>query len=175
MNNVAAGEPGPQLDPAPRWSIVDAIVGMVVSVLAAAAIGGIVIASRGDYNGPWAAYGAAAGHGAGQLAGAAAIDRPARTPLWLLLILQVPLWAGLLATVYLAGRKGRGARHDFRLKMLPEDVPDRPSGGVSHPSGGDSNRLLPAASGRSITPISGRRRATSPNGPTDSEWSYWSY
>ena len=46
-------------------------------------------------------------------------------PLWATAVLQVPLWAGLLGTAWLAStRKGRGSlRADFGLQMRPRDVP----------------------------------------------------
>lgn len=46
-------------------------------------------------------------------------------PLWLVGLLQVPLWIGLLGAVHRAStRKGTGnLRHDFGLAMRPRDVP----------------------------------------------------
>ena len=46
-------------------------------------------------------------------------------PLWLIGILEIPLWVGLLGAVFVAStRKGSGSlRADFGLAMRPRDVP----------------------------------------------------
>jgi membrane protease YdiL (CAAX protease family) len=41
----------------------------------------------------------------------------AEIPLWAAALLQVPMWAGLVGAVALAGSKGGGAVHDFGLGM----------------------------------------------------------
>jgi membrane protease YdiL (CAAX protease family) len=107
---------------AERWGLADAIVGLVVSILLAAVVGGAVINARGDYTGKWSEHGAAAGRIASQLAGDGALSAPQLTPLWLLTLLQVPLWVGMLGAVFFAARKGGGVR-DFGLRMEARDVP----------------------------------------------------
>jgi membrane protease YdiL (CAAX protease family) len=45
-------------------------------------------------------------------------------PLWLVGILQIPLWVGLVGAVVLAARKASGdAASEFRLRFQPRDVP----------------------------------------------------
>jgi membrane protease YdiL (CAAX protease family) len=45
-------------------------------------------------------------------------------PLWASALLQIPLWGGWLAAVFLAGRtKGNGVVADFGLRLRPVDAP----------------------------------------------------
>lgn len=44
-------------------------------------------------------------------------------PMWGLGLLQIPLWAGYLGAVWLAGTKGDGVVADFHLHTRPLDVP----------------------------------------------------
>ncbi|MHB1137558.1 MAG: CPBP family intramembrane glutamic endopeptidase [Microthrixaceae bacterium] len=44
-------------------------------------------------------------------------------PMWGQGLLQIPLWAGYLGAVWLAGRKGNGIVEDFRVRCRPLDVP----------------------------------------------------
>src|SRR4051794_39710556 len=46
-------------------------------------------------------------------------------PLWLVGVVEIPLWIGLLGTLWLAStRKGTGSlRADFGLAMRPRDLP----------------------------------------------------
>jgi membrane protease YdiL (CAAX protease family) len=107
---------------AERWGLADALIGLLVSILLAAVIGAAVINARGDYTGKWSEHGAAAGRIASQLAGDGTLTAPQLTPIWLLTLLQVPLWIGMLGAVVYAGRKGGGLA-DFGLRMEPRDVP----------------------------------------------------
>src|SRR5688572_29584306 len=66
-----------------RWGLTDAFVGLVVSILLAAVVGGTVINARGDYTGKWSEHGAAAGRIAAQAADTGALTAPQLTPLWL--------------------------------------------------------------------------------------------
>src|SRR4051794_19710672 len=81
---------------AERWGLTDALAGLVASIVFATLVGFIVITARGDYTGKWSEHGAAAGRIAAQAAGDGRFSAPQLTPLWLITILQVPLWAGLL-------------------------------------------------------------------------------
>jgi membrane protease YdiL (CAAX protease family) len=107
---------------AKRWGLTDALVGLVVSIVFAGLVGGIVITARGDYTGKWSEHGAAAGRIAAQAAGDGRLSAPQLTPLWLITILQVPLWAGLLGTVIFAAKKGGGIVADFGLRMKASDI-----------------------------------------------------
>ena len=107
-----------------RWGLTDALVGLVVSIVLAGVVGGIVINARGDYTGKWSEHGAAAGRIAAQVAaGDGTLTAPQLTPLWLITLLQVPLWLGMLGAVVYAGRKGNGVVADFGLRMEKRDVP----------------------------------------------------
>ena len=55
--------------------------------------------------------------------GAAGWTESSDIPMWAAALLQVPLWGGYLASVYLAGAKGRGVTADFGLSMRWSDVP----------------------------------------------------
>ena len=83
-----------------RWGLTDALVGLVVSILLAGLVGGAVISARGDYTGKWSEHGAAAGRIAAQAAGDGTLTAPKLTPLWLITLLQVPLWVGMLGAVF---------------------------------------------------------------------------
>jgi membrane protease YdiL (CAAX protease family) len=106
-----------------RWGLTDAIVGLVVSILLAGLVGGVVINARGDYTGKWSEHGAAAGRIAAQAAGDGTLTAPKLTPLWLITLLQVPLWVGMLGAVFYAASKGRGVVADFGLRMEKRDIP----------------------------------------------------
>ena len=105
-----------------RWGLTDAFVGLLVSILLAAVVGGTVINARGDYTGKWSEHGAAAGRIAAQAADAGALTPPQLTPLWLITLLQVPLWVGMLGAVFYAAKKGRGVVADFGLRMEKRDI-----------------------------------------------------
>src|SRR5688500_13753038 len=106
-----------------RWGLTDAFVGLVVSILLAAIVGGAVVDARGDYTGKWSEHGAAAGRIAAQAADTGALSAPQLTPLWLITLLQVPLWVGMLGAVFYAAKKGRGVVADFGLRMEKRDIP----------------------------------------------------
>ena len=50
-------------------------------------------------------------------------DRPSQIPMWGLAVLQIPLWAGWMGAVAVAGRKGNGIVTDFGFTIRPVDVP----------------------------------------------------
>lgn len=105
------------------WGLGDALVGLFVSFFLASTVGAIVISARGDYTGKWSQHGAAAGRIAAQYAADGTLRPPQLTPLWLLTLLQVPLWVVMLGAVLYAGSKGRGVVADFKLRMEVRDVP----------------------------------------------------
>lgn len=105
------------------WGLADALVGLVVSILLAGLVGGLVINARGDYTGKWSEHGAAAGRIAAQVATDGTLTAPKLTPLWLITLLQVPLWVGMLGAVIYAAHKGRGVVADFGLRMQWRDIP----------------------------------------------------
>ena len=108
---------------AERWGLADALVGLLLSVLVASTVGAIVISARGDYTGEWSQHGAAAGRIASQYVANGDLQPPQLTPLWLLTLLQVPLWVVMLGAVLYAARKGRGVVTDFGLRMQRRDIP----------------------------------------------------
>lgn len=108
---------------AERWGLADALVGLLLSFLIASTIGAIVVSARGDYTGKWSQHGAAAGRIAAQYATDGTLQPPQLTPLWLLTLLQVPLWVVMLGAVLFAARKGTGVVADFGLRMERRDVP----------------------------------------------------
>jgi uncharacterized protein len=58
------------------------------------------------------------------VAGLVGYKTSAEVPLWVLVVLQVPLWACMLgAVVYAARRKGTGLAADFGVSMKVRDVP----------------------------------------------------
>jgi CAAX protease family protein len=113
---------GVSSESAEGWGLTDAIVGLVVSILLAGLVGAAVITARGDYTGKWSEHGAAAGRIAAQAATGGTLTAPQLTPLWLITLLQVPLWLGLLGTVAYAAKKGHGVVADFGLRMQPRDI-----------------------------------------------------
>ncbi|TML17886.1 MAG: CPBP family intramembrane metalloprotease [Actinobacteria bacterium] len=113
---------GASSESAERWGLTDAIVGLVVSIVLAGLVGAAVITARGDYTGKWSEHGAAAGRIAAQIATDGTLTAPQLTPLWLITLLQVPLWLGLLGTVAYAAKKGHGVVADFGLRMQPRDI-----------------------------------------------------
>jgi membrane protease YdiL (CAAX protease family) len=108
-----------------RWGIGDAAVGFLISVFVASAVGVAVIGATSYETALWSQHGAAAGRAAGQAGGgSSALAAPRLVPMWLLVVLQLPQWAGLVATVVWAGRrKGRGVREDFGVRFERRDVP----------------------------------------------------
>jgi membrane protease YdiL (CAAX protease family) len=113
---------GASSESAERWGLTDALTGLAASVVLAGLVGAAVISARGDYTGKWSEHGAAAGRSAAQLATDGTLKAPQLTPLWLITLLQVPLWVGLLGTVFYAASKGRGVVADFGLRMRASDI-----------------------------------------------------
>ncbi len=85
----------------PRWGVADAVAGWVSANVAAVVIGGVIIAAAG-YSGV----------------------KTSHYPLWLIAVLQIPLWFGYVGSVVYAGRqKGNGVASDFKLAVeLPSDA-----------------------------------------------------
>lgn len=109
---------------APRWGVLDAMVGLVVAIFFSTAVAVLVLGSRDYYSGPWSEIGAAAGRAAGQLGARGAVGAPDLVPLWLLTLLQIPLWLGMLGTAFVATRyKGHGFVRDLTLQFRLSDVP----------------------------------------------------
>ena len=61
---------------------------------------------------------------------AAGWDDSDAIPLWAAALLQIPLWAGYLTAVGIAGRKGRGVVEDFGLDVRARDLVGLPIGVV---------------------------------------------
>lgn len=85
-------------------------------------VGAVVLAS-GNYSFGTPPVGDQLGDVAGQLVREQVPTLPQPTPLWLRMLLQLPLWGGLLLVPYLAARfRGRGWVEDFGLRMRRQDV-----------------------------------------------------
>jgi membrane protease YdiL (CAAX protease family) len=81
------------------WGMGDAAIGIVASIVLSQLVAGIAFAA-GDY------------HDADEV------------PLWLVGLLQIPLWIGLVGAVVLAARKASGVvATEFRLRFQPRDIP----------------------------------------------------
>lgn len=94
------GGGGPPLPPV-RWGLGDAWLGLLIGNGAAVVAGAIILGA----------------------AGYAGTDSD-EYPLWLLAVLQVPLWLGYLTMpLYAASRKGNGLVADFGLRVRALDVP----------------------------------------------------
>lgn len=87
-------------EPAVRWGMGDAVIGIVASLALSIAGVGIALGISGD-------------------------ETTDDMPLWATALLNIPLWLGLLgAVLYATRRKGSGSlRQDFALAMRPGDVP----------------------------------------------------
>jgi membrane protease YdiL (CAAX protease family) len=98
---LQAVRPSPTSAPATRkpwWGLGDVAAGWVIGVVASITIGGLILAGAGYTN-------------------------TTDAPMWLLAILQVPLWFGLLGVPVWASRtKGNGVTEDFGFSMRPSDV-----------------------------------------------------
>lgn len=82
----------------PSWGLGDVVAGWVIGVVASISIGGLILAGAGYTN-------------------------TTDAPLWLLAILQVPLWFGLLGVPLWAARtKGNGVADDFGFTMRRADA-----------------------------------------------------
>ena len=89
----------------PRWGFGEVGLGILGSLVLSTVIGVLIIDLAG-----WTTTSAD---------GAASTE----VPMWGQGLLQIPLWAGYLGAVWLAGRKGNGVVEDFRLQWRPIDVP----------------------------------------------------
>lgn len=106
-----------------RWGIGHAVVALVVAIVVASSLAALVILGGDYYTGPWSEVGAAAGWSNGVAAAGGELTAPKLTPLWLLLVLQIPQWSLLLAAAYAATRLlGGGMRRDLLLQARPADA-----------------------------------------------------
>lgn len=91
-----------EVPPAPtsrEWGMGDVAIGIVASIVLSQIVVGIVI-------------------------GVGGYEDSEDVPLWLVGILQIPLWVGLVGAVVLAARKASGdVAAEFRLRFRPRDVP----------------------------------------------------
>lgn len=102
----------------PRWGLADAVVGWLVAEVLAVLASGIILSATG-YLDP---IGQAVLDVVGRAHGVKLAARV--TPLWLVAVLQVFLWFGLLgAPLYATRRKGQGVVRDLGLRFAPTDVP----------------------------------------------------
>jgi membrane protease YdiL (CAAX protease family) len=87
---------------APHWGIGDAVAGWVAAQLIAIVVGSIILSAAGYRSNV----------------------STSNLPLYLVAILQVPLWAGYLGSVFIAGeRRGHGVVADFGLRVaIPTDL-----------------------------------------------------
>lgn len=94
--------PAPPPAPVPRkWGLRDAVLGLVASFLLSNVIGAAVLAA-GGYLDP---------------------ESP-DVPLWLVALLQIPLWVGLIGALVLAVRRSHGTLgSEFGFTSKPRDVP----------------------------------------------------
>jgi membrane protease YdiL (CAAX protease family) len=85
----------------PRWGVGDAIIGFVGAFVASAVVGVFLIVALGY-----------------------ADTKPLDQPLWLQMLLQLPLWAGLLGVpLWATSRKGNGPVRDLGLSARGSDIP----------------------------------------------------
>jgi membrane protease YdiL (CAAX protease family) len=102
----------------PRWGLGDAIGGWLVAESVAVVASGVLLSALG-YIQP---IGQAALDIVGQVTGGHYEAKT--TPLWLVAVLELFLWLGLLGAPILAARtKGNGVVSDFGLRIRPLDVP----------------------------------------------------
>lgn len=87
-------------DQRPRWGIGDAVAATVVGIVVSAVVAGVVL-------------------------GVAGADSSDDLALWVIALLQLPLWVGLAGVpVYVSRRKGTGSlAADFGLRMRWSDIP----------------------------------------------------
>lgn len=126
---VPAAEPGPDAGTAPgprvpAWGLGEAFGGWPLAVAVSTVVGLGVVGATGLALGPPTGTGSALGEAIGQLGRGRPVDVTRPPPLAVTALLQVPLWATLLAVPVLASRwKGNGAVEDFGIRMRPLDVP----------------------------------------------------
>jgi membrane protease YdiL (CAAX protease family) len=102
----------------PRWGLGDAVGGWLVAESVAVVASGVLLSALG-YIQP---IGQAALDIVGQVTGGHYEAKV--TPLWLVAVLELFLWLGLLgAPIYAARAKGNGVVRDFGLRVRPLDVP----------------------------------------------------
>lgn len=107
-----------------RWGLGDVVLGFVAAQITSVLVYSIVISGSRYSLDPPSGIGAAFGEVAGRLGAGAAPGITEPIPLWLTALLQVPLWAGLLAIPILATRfKGSGPVRDLGLAFRWIDVP----------------------------------------------------
>lgn len=102
----------------PRWGLGDAAIGWLVAESMALVASGILLGATGHI--------ATIGQGALDLVGkvTGTTFTASFVPLWMVAVLQVFLWFGLLGAPVFAGRfKGNGVVRDFGLSFRPRDVP----------------------------------------------------
>jgi membrane protease YdiL (CAAX protease family) len=105
-----------------RWGLGDVFGGWVLVFVASGFIGAVILAG-GNYSFGTPVTGEQIGAVAGQVVRGETPTLPEPTPLWLRMVLQAPLWAGLLAVPYVVSRlKGRGWVQDFGLRMSRSDI-----------------------------------------------------
>ncbi len=90
------------------WGIGEAVAGWVGAQVLGIVVGGVVVAAAGFK-----------------------LDDPDAFPLWLLAILQVPLWGGLLGAVLWVAHKGAGLRETFGFRARWGDVPAGAAVGIA--------------------------------------------
>jgi len=108
----------------PRWGLGDALGGWVLAVVASTLLGVVVLGVTGVSLDAPAGVGAALGEVVGRLGSGRppAVTQP--PPLALTAVLQLPLWAVMVAVpLVAAATKGNGAVRDFGLRMRAIDVP----------------------------------------------------
>lgn len=98
------GSPRAWMDPAlQQWGLGEVALGFLLAQ-ALAVVASVIVLSIGGW-------------------GATGSGESVPIPLWIAALLQIPLWAGYLGSVELAGRKGGGVTDDFGLRLRPVDVP----------------------------------------------------
>jgi membrane protease YdiL (CAAX protease family) len=96
----------------------------MLAVAVSTVVGVVVISATGMTLSPPTGTGAALGEAVGQLGTGQPVDVTRPPPLAVTALLQVPLWATLLAVPLLAARsKGNGAVEDFGIRVRTVDVP----------------------------------------------------
>jgi membrane protease YdiL (CAAX protease family) len=81
-----------------RWGLGEVGIGLVSSLVLSTLIGGVIMGIAG-----W--------------------ENTDEIPMWGLGLMQIPLWAGYLGAVALAGSKGGGVVADFGVRFRPLDAP----------------------------------------------------
>lgn len=87
------------------WGLGEAVAGWVVAQVLGAVVGAVIVSAAG-YD----------------------LRHTNDFPLWLVAVLQIPLWFGLLGAVLYVGHRGRGVRTEFGLRVR---WPDLPGGAVA--------------------------------------------